>query len=133
MQMVSVPTSACSFCFQTKALQHVVSSHNSYLQGGRYTWRHNSVLLHLAKTLSSVTNSSFYADLPFFLSPLIPGDSLLPDLGLVRNKFLCNLLELTIGFPANIKINKTLRLLNISLLLLTSRNHTRLSNLQLFP
>ena len=67
-------------------LQHIVSSCKSYLQDGRYTWRHNSVLLHIAKTLSSIASSSLYADLPIFPSPsLITGDSLRPDLVLMLN------------------------------------------------
>ena len=100
------PTSACSFCFQSETLQHVVSSCKSYLQDGRYTWRHNSVLLHLAKTLSSVVNSTLYADLPFFPSPsLITGDSLRPDLVLVSNSSCVYLLEVTVGFESNIQIN----------------------------
>ena len=99
-------TSACSFCFQSETLQHVVSSCNSYLQDGRYTWRHNSVLLHIARTLSSVANSSLYADLPNFPSPsLVTGDSLRPDLVLVLNNASVYVLELTVGFESNIKIN----------------------------
>ena len=91
-------TSACSLCFQSETLQHVVSSCNSYLQDGRYTWRHNSVLLHIAKTLSSVVHSS--------LSPsLITGESLRPDLALVLNNTSAYVLELTVGFESNIKIN----------------------------
>ena len=99
-------TSACSFCFQSETLQHVVSSCNSYLQDGRYTWRHNSVLLHIARTLSSVVHSSVFADLPIFPSPsLITGESLRPDLVLVLNNTSAYVLELTGGFESNIKIN----------------------------
>ena len=99
-------TSACSFCFLSETLQHVVSSSNSYLQDGRYTWRHNSVLLHIATTLSSVVHSSLFADLPIFPSPsLITGESLRPDLVLVLNNTSAYLLELTVGFESNIKIN----------------------------
>ena len=98
--------SACSFCFQSETLQHIVSSCKSYLQDGRYTWRHNSVLLHFAKTLSSVANSLFYADLPIFPSPsLITGDSLRPDLVLALNNATVYVLELTVGFESNIKLN----------------------------
>ena len=42
-------TSACSFCFQSETIQDTFSSCKSYLQDGRYTWRHNSVLLPIAK------------------------------------------------------------------------------------
>jgi len=99
-------TSACSFCFRSETLQHVVSSCNSYLQDGRYTWRHNSVLLHIAKTLSSVVYSSLFTDLPIFPSPsLITGDSLRPDLLLVLSKTSVYVLELTVGFESSMKIN----------------------------
>ena len=90
--------SACSFCFQFETLQHIVSSCKSYHQDGRYTWHHNSVLLHIAKTLSSIANSSLYADLPFFPSPsILTGDSLRPDLVLVLNNTTVYVLELTVG------------------------------------
>ena len=99
-------TSACSFCFQSETLQHVVSSCNSNLQDGRYTWSHNSVLLNIARTFSSVANSSLYANLPNFPSPsLITGDSLRPDLILVLNNASIYVLELTVGFESNIAVN----------------------------
>ena len=75
-------TFACSFCFQSEALQHVVSSCNSYLQDEIYIWRHNSVLLYIAQTLSSVVHCSLFTDLHIFpFSSLITGDSLRPRLG----------------------------------------------------
>ena len=74
-------SSASSFCLQSESLQHIVSAATNYLKHGRYTWRHHSVLLYLAKTLSTLRNSSHYADLPSFLSPsLIAGDSYRPDI-----------------------------------------------------
>ena len=45
---------SCSFCLHPETLQHVVSSCRSYLEDGRYTWRHNSVLLFIAKSFSSI-------------------------------------------------------------------------------
>ena len=101
------PTSACSFCLQFETLQHVVSSCKSYLQDGRYTWCHNSVLLHFAETLSSVANSTLYSGVLFFPSPsLITGDSLRPDLVLVSCSSCIYLLEVTVGFESNIRINR---------------------------
>ena len=100
----STPT--CSFCLQSETLQHIVSSCKSYLDDGRYTWRHNSVLSYLAKSMSSIKNASLYADLPSFPSPsLITGDSLRPDLVFVLNNTTVYLLELTVGFESNIKVN----------------------------
>ena len=97
-------SSACSFCLQSETLQHVVSSCNWYLENGRYTWRHNSVLLFLANTFSSLNQISVYADLPSFVSPsLITGDSLRPDLLLLTGKKVLYILELTLGFETNIQ------------------------------
>ena len=99
---------SCSFCFNPETLQHIVSSCNSYLADGRYTWRHNSVLLFLAKSFSSLQNCLLYADLPFFSSlSLITGDSLRPDLVLISPDNTLYLLELTVGFETNIEKNSS--------------------------
>ena len=104
-------TSACSFYFQSETLQHIVSSCKSFLEDGRYTWRHNSVLLHLANSLSSFKNTSLFADLPSFPSPsLVTGDSLRPDLVLILNNTSVYLLELTVCFESNITINSDRKL-----------------------
>ena len=95
---------SCSFCLRLETLQHVVSSCNSYLADGRYTWRHYSVLLSCKIIL--LQNCSIYADLPFFSSPsLITGDSLRPDLALVSPDNTLYLFELTVGFETNIEKN----------------------------
>ena len=110
-QMVS-----CSFCLSPEPLQHVVSSCNSYLADGRYTWHHNSVLLCLARSFSSVQNCLSYADLPFFSSPsLITGDSLRPDLALISPDNALYLLHLTVGFETNIEKIAIVKLLSTSL------------------
>ena len=99
-------SSACSFCLQSETLQHVVSSCKSYLDQGRYTWRHDSVLTFIANTLSALPSCSIYADLPALLSPsLVTGDSLRPDLLLITKNNTLHILELTIGFETNIKVN----------------------------
>ena len=99
-------SSACSFCLQSETLQHVVSSFNWYLEDGRYTWRHNSVLLFLANIFSSLNQISVYADLPSFMSPsLITGDSLRPDILLLTGNKVLYILELTLGFETNIQAN----------------------------
>ena len=47
-----------------------------------------------------------YADLPAFLFPsLVTGDSLLPDLLLITKNNTLHILELTIGFETNTKVN----------------------------
>ena len=97
-------SSACSY-LKTKTLQHVVSSCTTYLEEGRYTWRQNSVLFYLAKTLTSLSQYSLYFGLPSFLSPsIITGDSLRPDLVLVTNTS-PYILEQTVGFESNLQIN----------------------------
>ena len=99
-------SSACSFYLQFESLQHIVSSCKCYREDGRYTWRRNSVLLHISRTLSLLQDSSLYADLPSFPFPsLITGDSLRPDLVLVLNSTAVHLLELTVGFESNLTIN----------------------------
>ena len=99
-------SSNCSFCLQSETLQHVVSSCKSYLDEGRYTWTHNSVLLFLANTFSSLNKCTVYADLPSFLSPcLITGDSFRPDLLLLTDNKILYILELTVGFETNIQNN----------------------------
>ena len=56
--------------------------------------------------MASIKNASLYADLPSFPSPsLITGDSLRPDLVLVLNNTTVYLLELTVDFESNIKVN----------------------------
>ena len=61
---------------------------------------------YLAKSMSSIKNASLYADLPSFPSPpLITGHSLRPDLVFVLNNTTVYLLELTVGFESNIKVN----------------------------
>ena len=88
-------SSACYFCLKTETLQHVVSSCTDYFEEGGYTWCQNSVLLFLAKTLSSLPNCSIYVDLSLFLSPsLKTGDSLRPGLAFVTENSLLYIIEL---------------------------------------
>ena len=93
---------SCSFCLSPETLQHVVSSYNSYLADGRYTWLHNSVLFFLERSFSPLQNCSLYADLPFFSSPsLLTGESLRPDLALIFLDNTLYLLELAVGLEDN--------------------------------
>ena len=99
------PTSDCSFCLLPETLLHVVSGCKAYLEQGRYTWQHESILNFLAMTFQSVRDSIIYVDLPGFIGPsAVTGDNLPPALPLVLpNKFLY-ILELTVGgFELNIK------------------------------
>ena len=99
-------SSDCSFCLCPESLLHVVSGCKSYLEEGRYTWRHNSALHFVASTLQSVRNSSLYVDLPGFLSPcIITGDQLRPDMLLSIGKTTLYVIELTVGFETNLNSN----------------------------
>ena len=69
------------------------------------TWRHNSVLSFIARTLSSVKDVSLYEDLDGWESPcVITGMELRPDLLAVKGATLY-IMELTVGFEANIEKN----------------------------
>ena len=99
-------TSDCSFCLQPESLLHIVAGCSKYLNEGRYTWRHNSVLHFIAYSMKSVPDSVLYADLPGFVTPSVAtGDTLRPDLLLaIFNKCLY-ILELTVGFENNLLRN----------------------------
>ena len=96
----------CSFCFCPESLLHVNSGCKTYLDEGRYTWRHNSVLNLIASSLLDVERSKMYVDLPGFISPsVITGDKLRPDLLLTIENKILYILELTVGFETNLKTN----------------------------
>ena len=112
---------ACSFCLQAESLQHIVSSCKSHLEDGSYTWRHNSVLLYLAKTFSSFSNCSLYAELPSVLSPsLITGHSLRPDFVSITKNTSLYIWELPLGFESNLQINSNRKATKYKPSLLTS-------------
>ena len=100
----------CSFCFSPESLLHVISGCKEYLNEGRFTWRHDSVLNFIASNLTCVKGSKLYVDLPGFITPsIITDDELRPDLLLaIENKLY--ILELTVGFETNLKINSDQKL-----------------------
>ena len=80
--------SDCSFCLKPETLLHVVAGCQSYLP--RFTWRHDSVLNFIAKTLQPVSNSDLFVNLPGFKSPsVISSDTFRPDLLLSISNDLC--------------------------------------------
>ena len=89
----------CSFCLNPESLLHVVAGCQQYLD--RFTWRHDSILNFIPKSLQTVINvhSSLYADVNGFLNPsIITGENYRPDLlFLIQSKCLY-VLELTVGF-----------------------------------
>ena len=91
----------CSFCLYPETLLHVVAGCQSYLE--RFTWRHNSILNFLAKTLQSTNVAQLYADLPGFKCPsIITGDTFRPDLLLLTPNKSLYVVELTVGFETNL-------------------------------
>ncbi|CAB4018164.1 Hypothetical predicted protein [Paramuricea clavata] len=99
-------TSDCSFCSSPETLLHVIAGCKTYLDEGRFTWRHDSVLNFLASTLTAVKNSTLYADIPGFMNPsVITGDRLRPDLLLVTENRCLYILELTVGYESNLQVN----------------------------
>ena len=96
----------CSSCFCPETLLHVVSGCKTYLDEGRFTWRHNSVLNFIASSLLDVERSKLYVDLPGFISPsVVTGDQFRPDLLLSIENRILYILELTVGFETNLQIN----------------------------
>ena len=70
-----------SFCLNPESLLHVLAGCQQYLD--RFTWRHDSILIFIAKSLQPVINvhSSLYVDVNGFLNPsIITGENCRPDL-----------------------------------------------------
>ena len=100
------PTSGCSFYLQPESLIQVVAGCKKYLEEGRYTWRHDSILYFLSKSFPTIKISSSYVDIPGFISPCaLTGDSLHPDLLLVIPDKCLYILEFTVGFETNLRNN----------------------------
>ena len=100
------PSSDCSFCLTQESLLHIVSGCKVYLQQGRYTWRHDSILMLIATTFRSLQHAKIFADIPCFLSTsVITGDDLRPDLLLSLSNKSLYILELTLGYESNLGNN----------------------------
>ena len=100
------PSSDCSFCLTQESLLHIVSGCKVYLQQGRYTWRHDSILMLIATTFRSLQHAKLFADIPGFLSTsVITGDDLRPDLLLSLSNKSLYILELTVGYKSNLGNN----------------------------
>ncbi len=98
------PTSDCHSCLPPESLLHIVAGCQSYLK--RFTWRHDSILNFLAKTLMCVNNSKLFVDLPEYRSPsIITGDKYCPDMLLVTSDNTLYVAELTVGHESNLQNN----------------------------
>ena len=99
-------SSECSFCHLPETLLHVIAGCRSYLEEGRYTWRHNSALQILANYFRASLGASLYVDLPCLQSPsIITGDNFRPDLVFLSPDNKIYILELTVGFETNLEVN----------------------------
>ena len=99
-------SSDCSFCLTQESLLHIISGCKIYLQQGRYTWRHDSILMFIATTLRSLQHAKIFADIPGFLSTsIITGHDLRPDLLLSLSNKSLYILELTVGYESNLRSN----------------------------
>ena len=90
-------------CLNPESLLHVVAGCQQYLD--RFTWRHDSILNFIAKSLQPVINvhSSLYADVNGFLNPsIITGENYCPDLLFLIQSKCPYVLELTVGFESNL-------------------------------
>ena len=96
----------CCFCLKLESLLHIVAGCKSYLEDGRYTWRHKSTSHFIASTLQCIKNSTMYADLPGFLLPcIVTGDHSWPDMVISLGLATIYIIELTVGFETDINLN----------------------------
>ena len=104
--------SQCPLCNNNGTLHHILNYCSVALNQGRYTWRHNSVLYHLAKTILNEKPEALeiLADLPELnlnggtIPPDILTTQLKPDLVILnRSEKTIFLLELTCSFETNIE------------------------------
>ena len=99
-------SSDCKFRQQTQTLGHVVGGCISSLREDRYNWRHDSVIVNMAKFITALKNVQVFADTDQYMSPsIITGEDLRPDLIVVHQSKDIYVLELTIGFQPNIQKN----------------------------
>ena len=96
-------SSDCKFCQQTQTLGHVV---DGCIREGRYSWRHDSIIVNMAKFITALKNVQVFADFDQYTSPsMITGEDLRPDLVVVHQSKDIYVLELTVGFEPYIQKN----------------------------
>ena len=106
----------CNFCHARQTLGHVGGSCSLFLREKRYTWRHDSVLLNIAKSIPRDQNITLYVDLDMFASPsIISGDEQRPDMIIKRNNDLW-ILELSVGFETNLEKNRNAKNLGYNIM-----------------
>ena len=80
----------CIFCDENQTLQHVVSACKSSLNEGRWNWRHDSILINIARMVSKIQGVKVYCDVPGldFQNPsVITGDVERPDIVFIKEKY----------------------------------------------
>ena len=107
----------CPFCGNVQTLLHVLSNCGAFLDQGRYTWRHNSVLNSIIGLLCPALGPSFkmYSYIPGFeaphggtIPPHILVTNLRPDLFIVsENLKKAIVIELTCPWDANVQRSHT--------------------------
>ena len=96
-----ISTSECSFYLNPESLLRIVAGCKTYLDQGRFTWCHDSVL-----HFKAVQGIKLFSDLPCYLSPsIITGDTFRPDLLLLLPLNCLYVLELTVGYESNLYSN----------------------------
>ena len=117
--------SKCPLCSNTGTLEHILNFCSISLNQGRFTWRHNSVLNHITKTMidNKPENLEIFADICglSFNGGTIPPDvvstQLKPDLVLLnRQEKKIFVMELTCSFERNItaaNLRKTTKYTNL--------------------
>ena len=99
-------SSDCKFCQQTQTLGHVVGGCISSLREGRYNWKHDSIIVNMAKFITALKNVQVFADIDQYMSPsIITGEDLRPDLIVMHQSKDIYVLELTVEFEPNIQKN----------------------------
>ena len=98
------PSPNCIFCRQIQTTKHIVAGCTPCL--GRYTCRHNSVLLNLTKFIEPFAKK-LYCYLPSYSLPeIVTGSSSRPDLLAVDKKNNLYSVELTVGHETNAEKNE---------------------------
>ena len=93
-------------------MQHVVSSCIVSLNEKGWNWRHDSILINIARCLLKIQTAKVYCDVEnseFPTPSVITGDEERPDLVVMKGNQ-CLILELTVGFETNLEKNSKRKL-----------------------
>ena len=109
----------CPLCGNTQTLLHVLSNCGTALDQGRYTWRHDSVLLSIIESIRNDLSDGFvlYSDLPNFqaahggtIPPHILTTNLRPDMFIVNETSrIAIIFELTCPWDGNVSRSHTMK------------------------